>query len=66
MNIKNKLYISAGVSIVLVVALVSIVSVKSARIAEEEEVLEIRAYEQKVNNIWVKTQFAAEYMPKAN
>ena len=66
MNIKNKLYISAGGSIVLVVALVSIVSVKSARIAEEEEVLEIRAYEQKVNNIGVKTQFAAEYMPKAN
>ena len=37
MNIKNKLYISAGISIVLVVALVSLVLVTSGRIAEENE-----------------------------
>jgi len=37
MNIKNKLYISAGISIVLVVALVSLVFVTSGRIAEENE-----------------------------
>ncbi len=37
MNIKNKLYISAGISIVLVVALVSMVLVTSGRIAEENE-----------------------------
>ena len=37
MNIKNKLYISAGISIVLVVALVSIVLVTSGRIAEENK-----------------------------
>ncbi len=37
MNIKNKLYISAGISIVLVVALVSMVLVTSGRIAEENK-----------------------------
>jgi len=37
MNIKNKLYISAGISIVLVIALVSLVLVTSARIAEGDE-----------------------------
>ena len=37
MNIKNKLYISAGISIVLVVALVSVVLVTSGRIAEENK-----------------------------
>jgi len=37
MNIKNKLYISAGISIVLVVALVSVVLVTSGRVAEENE-----------------------------
>ena len=37
MNIKNKLYMSAGISIVLVVALVSLVFVTSGRIAEENE-----------------------------
>jgi len=37
MNIKNKLYISAGISIVLVVTLVSLVLVTSSRIAEENE-----------------------------
>jgi len=37
MNIKNKLYISAGISIVLVVTLVSLVLVTSGRIAEENE-----------------------------
>jgi len=34
MNIKNKLYISAGISIVLVVTLFSVVLVTSGRIAE--------------------------------
>ena len=37
MNIKNKLYISAGISILLVVILVSLVLVTSGRIAEENE-----------------------------
>lgn len=37
MNIKNKLYIGAGSSVVLVVALVSVVLVTSGRIAEEDE-----------------------------
>ncbi len=37
MKIKNKLYISAGISIVLVVALVSMVLVTSGRVAEENE-----------------------------
>jgi len=37
MNIKNKLYISAGISIVLVVALVSVVLVTSGRVAEESK-----------------------------
>ncbi len=37
MNIKNKLYISAGISIILVVALVSMVLVTSGRIAEENK-----------------------------
>jgi len=37
MNIKNKLYISAGISIALVVALVSMVLVTSGRIAEENK-----------------------------
>lgn len=37
MNIKNKLYVSAGVSVVLVVALVSMVLVTSGRIAEENK-----------------------------
>ena len=37
MNIKKKLYTSAGISIVLVVALVSLVFVTSGRIAEENE-----------------------------
>jgi len=37
MNIKNKLYISAGISIVLVVTLVSLVFVTSGRIAEENK-----------------------------
>ena len=37
MNIKNKLYISAGISILLVVILVSLVLVASGRIAEESE-----------------------------
>jgi len=37
MKIKNKLYISAGISIILVVALVSVVLVMSGRIAEENE-----------------------------
>ncbi len=37
MKIKNRLYISAGISIALVVALVSMVLVTSGRIAEENE-----------------------------
>jgi len=37
MNIKTRLYISAGISIVLVVALVSMVLVTSGRIAEENK-----------------------------
>ncbi len=37
MNIKNKLYISAGISIVLVVVLLSVVFVTSGRIAEENK-----------------------------
>jgi signal transduction histidine kinase len=37
MNIKNKLYMSAGISILLVVFLVSLVLVASGRIAEENE-----------------------------
>ena len=37
MKIKNKLYISAGISIILVVALVSMVLVTSGRIAEENK-----------------------------
>jgi len=37
MNIKSRLYISAGISIVLVVALVSVVLVTSGRIAEENK-----------------------------
>ena len=37
MNIKNKLYISAGISIVLVLILVSLVFVTSGRIAKENE-----------------------------
>ncbi len=37
MNIKNKLYTSAGVSIALAVALISLVSVTSGRIAEKDE-----------------------------
>jgi len=37
MNIKNKLYVSAGISVVLVVALVSMVWVTSGRIAEESK-----------------------------
>jgi len=37
MNIKNKLYISAGISIVLVVVLLSVVLVTSGRTAEENE-----------------------------
>jgi len=37
MNIKKKLYTSAGISIVLVVALVSLVFVTSGRIAKENE-----------------------------
>jgi len=37
MKIKNRLYISAGISIVLVVTLVSLVFVTSGRIAEENE-----------------------------
>jgi len=37
MTIKNRLYISAGISIVLVVALVSVVLVTSGRIAEENK-----------------------------
>ncbi len=37
MNIKNKLYINVGISIVLVVALVSMVLMTSGRIAEENK-----------------------------
>ncbi len=37
MNIKNKLYLSAGIAILLVVILVSVVLVTSGRIAEENE-----------------------------
>ncbi len=37
MKIRNKLYISAGISIVLVVVLLSVVLVTSGRIAEENE-----------------------------
>jgi len=37
MNIKNKLYVSAGVSIILVVILFSLVLVTSGRIAEENK-----------------------------
>jgi len=37
MNIKNRLYMSAGISIVLVVALVSMVWVTSGRIAEDNK-----------------------------
>ncbi len=37
MNIKNKLYISAGISIVVVVALLSVVLVTSGRVTEENK-----------------------------
>ncbi len=37
MKIKNRLYISAGISIVLVVTLVSLVLVTSGKVAEENE-----------------------------
>ncbi len=37
MKLKNKLYMSAGISIVLVVALVSVVLVTSSRVAEESK-----------------------------
>jgi signal transduction histidine kinase len=37
MNIKNRLYMSAGIAVILVVTLVSLVLVASGRIAEENE-----------------------------
>jgi len=37
MKIKNRLYVSAGISIILVVGLVSLIFVTSGRIAEENK-----------------------------